>query len=153
VAVEKAGKTCLSIARTGLVIGAPVRLVLLSAPQASSDAVRLVPDGSCAPPGDGDPSLRSYPIHLEKNGLTSSMPAIAIVDFRGAFAREGDLLVADLDNDGKPEYFRSCTSTEGIHFTVWSGAPLKGSLRWHQYYYLGSDLETTCTPEEVESPK
>ena len=153
VAGVKEGKTCLFIDRTGLGIGNPVRLVLLSVPQASSDAVQLVPDGSCPPTDSGDPSLRSYPIHLEKNDLASAMPAIAIVNFRGAFSREGDLLAADLDNDGQPEYFRSCTSTEGIHFTVWSGAPLKGRLRWHQYYYLGYDVEATCTPGEVESPK
>jgi len=153
IAFEKAGKACLSIARTDLGINSPVRLVLLSVPQASSDAVRLVPDGSCASADSGDPSLRSYAIRLEKTGLASSLPAIAIVNFRGAFAREGDLLVADLDNDGQPEYFRSCASTEGIHFTVWSGAPLKGRLRWHQYYYLGYDVEATCTPGEVESPK
>jgi hypothetical protein len=147
VAGVKAGKTCLSIARADLAIDTPVRLVLLSVPQATSDAVRLAPDGPCAP---ADGGLHAYAIRLEK---LDPLPAIAVVNFRGAFAREGDLLVADLDNDGQPEYFRSCASTEGVHFTVWSGAPLKGRLRWHQYYYLGYDVEATCTPREVESPK
>ena len=31
----------------------------------------------------------------------------------------------DIDGDGMPEYFRERTSNEGVHFTVWTGTPLR----------------------------
>ena len=39
---------------------------------------------------------------------------------------------------------RSCTSTEGLHLTVWAGAPLRSRRLWHQYVYLGYDVEPSC---------
>ncbi len=39
---------------------------------------------------------------------------------------------------------RTCTSTEGLHLTVWSGAPLRSRRLWHQYFYLGYDVEPSC---------
>lgn len=39
---------------------------------------------------------------------------------------------------------RSCTSREGLHLTVWAGAPLKTQRLWHTYYYLGYDVEPSC---------
>ena len=59
---------------------------------------------------------------------------IGLVDPRGA----------DLDADGAPETFRSCTRQEGVHLTVWSGPALLSPRRWHYYYYLGNDVEPTC---------
>lgn len=40
--------------------------------------------------------------------------------------------------------FRSCTSMEGIHFTIWRGEASPGKRLWHDYYYLGYDTEPTC---------
>lgn len=40
--------------------------------------------------------------------------------------------------------FRSCTSMEGIHFSIWRGEPLMGKRLWHEYHYLGYDTEPTC---------
>jgi hypothetical protein len=45
--------------------------------------------------------------------------------------------------------FRTCASEEGIHATAWSGTPLSSARRWHAYYYLGYDVEPTCTPADV----
>jgi hypothetical protein len=58
----------------------------------------------------------------------------------------------DLDGDGKAERFASCTSSEGVHLTVWSG-PIGESVRlWHSYVYLGYDTEPTCTEAEMAAP-
>ena len=46
--------------------------------------------------------------------------------------------------------FRSCTSMEGIHFTIWSGEALTGKRLWHAYYYLGYDTEPTCKEAEFK---
>ena len=79
------------------------------------------------------------------------MPSIGILNYAGEFRKDGDWLSADLDGDGQPEYFRSCMSAEGIHFTIWTGKPLTGKLRWHQYYFLGYDVSANCTAEETAS--
>lgn len=46
---------------------------------------------------------------------------------------------------------RSCTSSEGVHLTLWAGTPLKSERLWHQYYYLGFDVEPTCDDLEGEA--
>jgi len=46
--------------------------------------------------------------------------------------------------------FRSCTSREGVHLTAWQGKPLKGHRLWHEYFYLGYDVEPSCTPKDYE---
>lgn len=40
--------------------------------------------------------------------------------------------------------FRGCTSSEGLHLSSWLGEPLKGKQTWHQYFYLGYDVEPSC---------
>ena len=55
----------------------------------------------------------------------------------------------DLEDDGTPGYFRFCTSNEGIHLTVWSGAPPEGVRRWHAYYFLAYDVEPSCSVREI----
>jgi hypothetical protein len=65
------------------------------------------------------------------------------------FVKRGDSVTADVDGDGTPESFRSCASSEGLHLTVWSGKPLEGKLRWHEYYYLGYDVEADCTAKDI----
>ena len=44
---------------------------------------------------------------------------------------------------------RSCTSREGVHLTAWAGAPLTSQRLWHQYYYLGYDVEPSCDGRDV----
>jgi hypothetical protein len=44
---------------------------------------------------------------------------------------------------------RSCTSKEGLHLTAWAGTPLKSQRIWHQYFYLGYDVEPTCQNADV----
>jgi hypothetical protein len=53
---------------------------------------------------------------------------------------------SDLDADGVDEFFTVCSSSEGLHFGVWRGAPFSGSAVWSGYYYLGYDLEPDCPP-------
>ena len=47
--------------------------------------------------------------------------------------------------------FRSCTSMEGIHFSIWRGEPLTGTRLWHEYYYLGYDTEPTCKQADFKN--
>ena len=59
--------------------------------------------------------------------------------------------IAKVELTGTPpaEYFRECTSNEGMHFTVWSGRPLIGKRIWHRYYYLEYDTQPTCKSKET----
>jgi hypothetical protein len=61
----------------------------------------------------------------------------------------GGVAAADLDGDGQREFIRSCTSAEGVHLNVWSGAPVSGPRRWHAYHYVGYDMVPSCTPGEI----
>ncbi len=45
---------------------------------------------------------------------------------------------------GSAVAFRACTSMEGIHLNIWTGAARATKKLWHRYYYLGYDVESTC---------
>ena len=49
--------------------------------------------------------------------------------------------------------FRSCTSTEGLHFSAWSGTRPKGQQVWRRYFYLGYDVEPTCAERDFKEIK
>lgn len=63
---------------------------------------------------------------------------------RTAFRVGSGRAEADLDHDGVPEQFQSCTSTEGLWASVWSGEPFRGPKRWTRYYPLGFSVEPNC---------
>jgi hypothetical protein len=148
--VLKSGKACLDIHNGSLTPGTGIRLVITSPPQTELDAYISKVDPSCP---DSNTGVQRYEVRADNAELPPSMPVIAVAGFSGKFNRRGDLITADLDRDGQDEFFRSCTSAEGIHFTVWSGKPLDGKLRWHEYYYLGYDVSPTCAPRETEPLK
>ncbi|MEE9270917.1 MAG: hypothetical protein V3V49_11730 [Candidatus Krumholzibacteria bacterium] len=56
----------------------------------------------------------------------------------------------DLDNDGTPEFFYECTSSEGVHLIVRSGDRLTGPKIWKAYHYLPYEVQPTCTEEDYE---
>jgi hypothetical protein len=150
VAVERSGKVCLAIHRLSFVAGSRLTLVLLRAPQSTAEAEVLRPaDSTCPKPDASDKSLRSYEIRVLKGSLEQSTPAIAVFGSSNPFMKHGDSVTADVDGDGKPESFRSCAGSEGLHLTVWSGKPVEGERRWHQYYYLGYDVEADCTTKDI----
>ena len=61
---------------------------------------------------------------------------------------KNSLASIDLNEDGKLEYFRVCTSNEGGHFTIWTGKPLQGKRIWHSYYYVDYDTEPNCKKKD-----
>jgi hypothetical protein len=148
IAASKSGKVCLGIRNPSLATGSAIRLINPMLPQTEMKGTIVAPDSSCTGTAGSGEDQHYYAIQTGK-AQVSAMPLIAISGFSGTFRKKGNLLVADLDADGSEESFHSCTSTEGIHFTVWSGQPLDGKIRWHQYYYLGYDVSPTCTPKEI----
>ncbi len=68
----------------------------------------------------------------------------------GVLSASADGIVGDIDHDGTVERLRVCTSSEGLHLTIWSGQPLVGTRRWHRYFFLGYDVEPSCTEKDYE---
>ena len=46
-----------------------------------------------------------------------------------------------------PLRFARCASNEGLHLTAWRD----NRRTWHEYWYLGMDLEPNCTEDEVQA--
>ncbi|MEM7356406.1 MAG: hypothetical protein AAF657_36655 [Acidobacteriota bacterium] len=142
--VERLGEH-FCLATTGTVeSGQSIRLVSPSEPQAVTEAVVAEADSTTC--RDASESLLPGNFHrLQTEGLEAlSWPAIALLDAQASVDVSDGLAQADLEDDGTAERFRACTSREGLHLTIWSGPPLIGQRRWHQYYYLGYDTEPTC---------
>jgi len=135
VVAAQAGKGCLQIRNPAVPPNTEIRLVTTGLPQSVADARVGARDSTCS----------GYGV----SPVAGQMPVIGVIHYQGEFRKDGDLVAADLDGDGAPEYFRACLSQEGIHFTVWTGTPLTGKLRWHQYHYLGYDISPDCKPEET----
>jgi len=100
------------------------------------------------------PSVSDVPLRAVRVRVTGEQPAPFIgvaIDAPRASSFEviGRVAAADLDGDGQREFFRSCTSVEGVHLNVWSGAPVSGQRRWHAYHYVGYDMVPSCTPGEI----
>jgi hypothetical protein len=146
------GKGCLAIRNTSDLTRARLRVVSLVGPTEARSATIGGRSEQCTASGS-DPSIRSWQVKLSVGAFPAGeFPAIGVLNYSGRFHKDGTEVSADLDHDGSPEYLRSCTSAEGIHFTLWTGAPLKGKLLWHQYSYLGYDVTPSCTEVETKQP-
>ncbi len=95
-----------------------------------------------------DASFYSFRIEKIKANLIGTN--IAIAGFNRSFRVSGGKVRADLNSDGKLESFRLCASNEGLHVTVWAGEPLISKRLWHEYYYLGYDVEENCNDRDYE---
>jgi hypothetical protein len=147
IAVASNGQTCVSTKGGSFKPGDEVRLVD-PATQKEWTAVVESPSEPC------EPSVSDVPLRAVRVRVTGELPApfigVAIQAPRGSsFEVSNGAVAADLDGDGQREFFRSCTSVEGVHVTVWSGAPLTGQRRWHAYHYVGYDMVPSCTPSEI----
>jgi len=142
------GQGCLAIRTVSDLTKTRVRMVSLLGSAAVRWGRATGKTDACAGSGS-DTGLRYWRVDLGAGASAADFPAIGVLNFTGAFRRNGMEVSADLDHDGRREYFRSCASVEGVHFTVWTDAPLTGELRWHQYRYLGYDATPTCTAAET----
>jgi hypothetical protein len=154
VAIQKSAFTCLYTHNAELSAGSSLTLVLLSQPQSTikAEVVKPASTTTCPSIDSTDATLSAYEIRALETGLVPSMPVIAISGPVGEFRKEGNSVTGDINQDHRSEYFRSCTSGEGVHLTVWLAKPLHGKPKWHQYYYLGYDVESNCSPSETQGP-
>ena len=59
---------------------------------------------------------------------------------------------AELNGRPPREFLRVCTTTDGAHYTIWSGAPITGRRLWYAYVEAGYELEPSCMEEEFVQP-
>jgi len=144
-------EACLTIGDASLPPETTRVTIVDPASQRTLIAVVVAPSESCARGEDGQSAMRGYRVRVEGAAPPTPLFGIAIVS-APAFKTIGGSTVADIDGDGRDEFFRACTSTEGIHLTIWSDRPLTGALRWHRYHYLGYDVTPSCTTEETRAP-
>ena len=141
------GRACLQIRNASLSQNTEIDLVDPKIPQSTSTAIVIRQADNVCPANIGEPEVSRYEIRLAKDLPPSTM--MAIVDPGVSFQRVGDLVTADLTHNGHQDFFRYCASSEGLHFTIWSGPSVESARLWHQYYYLGYDVEANCADRET----
>jgi hypothetical protein len=154
VAVKSGNRICLSLRGKAIPLNTTVTLVTTSAQQ--STAIALVVElSSSTCPGikDDQSSYTSYQLRVAPgtSDVQENMPLIAAIALPSQFKKHHEMVEAHLPGPLPSQFdtFQSCTSADGVHLTVWQGKPLVGKRVWHQYYYLGQDLEQTCTVKET----
>lgn len=140
---------CLSINSNRLAVGERVRLVIADKPQNIAEAVVVEKlTDRCFEDSVGNVSgvaESHYVLRLMGGKIEMNAPVFALVGMNERLQLRSGMASIDLDGDKRREHFRMCASHEGLHMTVWSGEPTKGTPRWHRYYYLQYDVEPTCT--------
>lgn len=140
---------CLAIRNTNLAEGHRIQIITLGKPQSVAEAVILKKlSTSCSTDPFADAQDSFYSLKPNKGTVELNTISLGVVDYDGKFALNRGTVSADLNRDGRSEYFRKCTSNEGIHLTVWSGKPLVGKRRWHRYFYLRYDVVPSCKEKD-----
>ena len=143
------GEACVAISANP---GSVVTLVSTGSPQTTVTATVEESVASCGPKersGPG-PYFRLRPRAPVPEWLT------VWVAFTGELASKvmtGGRVSVRLSAAYPAVQLHECTSSEGVHYTVWAGEPLTSRRLWHKYYYLGYDTKPSCkVRSEVEDP-
>ena len=144
--VTATGDGCLTISDSTIRENQPISLVILGKQQRVVErSIMKKLETSCSRNSETAPGASFYAFQIGEEHFD---PAIAVVGFTGDFKIKNGKIRADLNGDGTAESFRSCTSSEGLHLTVWAGEPLITKRMWHGYYYLGYDVAPSCKPAD-----
>jgi hypothetical protein len=149
--VDDSGRVCLAIQNASLKPGDKLSLVNASQPQRVARAfieASQFQSARCSEALD-DPENSFYLLKLADRRIKPETLDAAIAVLGSGVRLHKGVASIDLDRDGQAELFRSCTSMEGLHLTVWTGKPLVGRRRWHFYYYLGYDTVPTCKTKDA----
>jgi hypothetical protein len=144
--VNVAAYGCLTIVNDTLQVGETITLINPANPlKIIETRIRKKLTFNCSKSTEYPPGASFYSFRI---GTEPMEPSIAVIRSDPDVMVASGTIRADLNGDGVPESFRSCSSNEGIHLTVWAGEPLRSTRVWHTYYYLGYDVKPDCTPQE-----
>jgi hypothetical protein len=149
--VATAERLCLTTKAPSLPAKTVIRIIDPPSQQ-QSQATIVGTAESCVDPEGQRAGLRGYAIQFA--GPPPQLPfyGIGVLGASAPFRTGNGSMIADVDGDHRDEFFRSCTSAEGLHLTIWTGSALTGERRWHRYQPLGYDVSPTCTPAETAGP-
>lgn len=150
--VESSNTVCLKIQNPKLKVGDKIQIILTEKPQEILQA-EISSRSSCEDRDFGVldlPDLTDYQLKSSNDLFINRGRGIGIVNAAQVAKVNNGLASIDLNSDKKDEYFRECTSMEGLHLTAWSGKPLVGKRIWHSYYSLGYDTEPSCQGKDFE---
>lgn len=149
-ALQKENAACLYIGNDRLTAGQRLRFVNTLAAHSDGE-VEIVSkaDVQCQDANQEQPGMTRYSLKVIRGALRKGAPAFAIANFDRPFRQVKNGVTADLDGDGRQEILRTCTSSEGVHLTIWKGAAFQGKRRWHGYDYLGYDVTANCRASET----
>ena len=142
-------------ADTALAPGTPVTVVFTGMPQHFA-AGRLGPQKRrlpCIPPTQTPPlDSMQYVVEIPHDTVDRRGVPVVILAAAPTPEQRGDTVTIGVGQGGAPVRFRVCASEEGFHATAWAGEPITSRRIWHAYYYLGYDVEPSCTePEFTDS--
>lgn len=156
------GKNCVRFItwNPNLEDGDKVQIVLINKTPQKILKAEIVEDTDCEQTPFGDltvfnPNLENtelitYLLKLNDNQETENGLGIGIVNLKKDIQIVEGLATVDLDEDRTSEYFRGCTSYEGLHLTVWKGKPLIGKNIWRSYYNFNFATDPTCEKKDFE---
>ncbi len=150
IAVSTPSRTCMAIHNGNLMNGAVVTLVSAIAPVTYTPAtISGVSQQPCPITQNVDTTVSNYNLTVQ-GPIQKLTPMIAVLG-SPAITINNNIAQADLDQNGKSQSFRACSSDNGIHLSVWSGAPLQGTMLWQAFYYESGNpgVGPACTPSEV----
>jgi hypothetical protein len=141
--VRRDGRLCIALPGSPPRTGSPVTLVQIAPPQSATVVSIAEPVDTCETltrAGFAGPYYLAMPPSTEafETGLWLAIRG------RPSTRVKAGVVTLDLGPAGRTAQTRSCTSSEGLHLTLWAGMPLKSTRLWHGYYYLGYDVEPTC---------
>ena len=88
---------------------------------------------------------QSYLLGLRHSISEAEEVGVAVYDLSARVEYLDGEFIVRTQGASAPLQFRQCASQEGLHLTAW-----RGSRRtWHEYWYLGFDLEPNCSEEEA----
>jgi hypothetical protein len=150
VAAGNPAQYCLALPGAALDIGSPVTVVIVSQRQRLHRLVTVRTITDCAAMTEQDTPGPYYQLASESGEELPTGLGVAVVGRPAARTVGGEVRV-HLSERIHEARVRRCTSTEGVHLTVWSGVPLRSSRLWHAYWYLGYDVEPDCRPADYQS--
>ena len=152
-AANRQGRFCLLIKNAALTRGQEMTLIWVSAEEVPTRPeirygkiqARLAEPCDPANHADGDATYE-----LEIGKLEIGRIYFAVV------GRHSDLRITQNRVTGRlgasdEIAFRSCASMEGLHFLVFAGNGLKAKKVWHDYFYVGYDLEPNCKETDIRN--
>ena len=144
------GTSCVAVPGAALSPGSIITLLAADSPRGTVSAVIGGTTDTC----DLDEHLTEGPYYRVQPRVAVPEHSAVWVAFPGELAT-GPAAAGGLAVRINAQYpnvqVHSCTSSEGVHYSVWTGTPLDSRRLWHAYFYLGYDVEPSCKQRsEVE---